>query len=197
MADAKNAHVPTWLTILAVAALALGLWALVAARGAASTAEANAARLARPDLDVNVVPGGPQRFPDAFDAAVDDADDAEGVDPTTRRWVTVVVHNDGSAEAEDTAVTLDLGAVDTPIYLADLPGFLDLDVGTDGPLVELDVGDIEAETSVRVFVGIPAAALPEAVAADWPAAYRDYIGRADVFADGVDVAVDRWFGGPL
>lgn len=198
MADTNRATVPTWLTILLAVALVLGLWALVAARGAAATAEANAERLARPDLDLAVVPGGPQRFAEAFEAAVEDQDD-EAVDPATHRWLTVVVHNDGSADAEDVNVTLDLdlGDVEAPVYLADLSGFRDLDVGSDGPLVELGINEVDAGDAAWVFIGVPTDALPEQVAETWGDAFRDYLGRADVFAGDVDVAIDRWYGGML
>lgn len=194
MAETRQASVPTWLTILLAVALVLALWALVTARGAAGAAEANAEQLARPDLDLAVVPGGPQRFPDAFDAAVGDLDGDEAVDPTAHRWITVVLHNDGASDAEGVDVTLDLGDVGTPTYLADLPGFRDLDVGEDGPLVALELGGIDAQESARVFVGLPADALPEPVAEEWSLAYREYLGRADVFVDGNDVAIDRWYG---
>ena len=84
--------------------------------------------------------------------------------------------------------------------LSALPGFRDLDIGVDGPLVQLGVGAIDATETAHVFVGIPADALPEAAADDWSQAYRDYLGRADVFVDGNDVAADSWYGwygGPL
>lgn len=57
MAETRQASVPTWLTILLAVALVLALWALVTARGAAGAAEANAEQLARPDLELSVVPG--------------------------------------------------------------------------------------------------------------------------------------------
>lgn len=166
MAETRQASVPTWLTILLVVALVLALWALVTARGAAGEAAANTEQLARPDLDLAVVPGGPQRFPDAFDAAVDDLDDDDVVDATTHRWITVVLHNDGASDAQGVDVTLDLGSID-------------------------------AQESAQVFVGVAADALPEPVAEEWSTAYRSYLGRADVFVDGNDVAIDRWYGGLL
>lgn len=197
MAETRQAAVPTWLTILLAVALVIALWALVTARGAAGRAEANGEQLARPDLDLVVVPGGPERFPDAFDAAVDDLDEDEAVDPTAHHWITVVLHNDGASDAQGVDVTLDLGDVGTPTYLADLSGFRDLDVGSDGPLVELGIDSIDAGDAAQVFVGIPSDALPEPVTDDWSRAYGDYVGRADVFVGGDDAAIDRWYGGSL
>lgn len=98
----------TWKTktkrFLAVAVIiALFIWAFSVAQGARDTANENATRLLMPTFEMNLLPGGPERLPEAYEGIVNTETESE-ISEEDYLWATVVLRNTGFGDAEETGI---------------------------------------------------------------------------------------------
>lgn len=176
-----------WIIVLFVIAAIFIIWALSSARRANAGVEANEELLEVPNLDVVYTVGGPQRFAEPFQSAIDDLDEEDAAalaTPEDLLWTALIVDNDGNADADDVQVTVPLANGAQPTVLADLSGFGDIGVETTDAGVDLDIGDVDAGDTTYVFLGFDPAALPEAVAESWAGSYRSTVGTITADTDG-------------
>ncbi|HEX7003840.1 MAG TPA: hypothetical protein VF168_06610 [Trueperaceae bacterium] len=175
---------PTWvLWLFGIALIILFIWLWNTANSAKSLAEANAALLAQPTAEVSFLVGGPTRFSDSFQEAVEDAE-IDGFSSDDYLWATTVVRNEGQVELDDVELTFNMAEGLEPTVIADLPSFgsgVDLEETEAG--LQVDLRDIDDGELARVFVGFEAADLPEQVAAAWARNYRMTLGSLTVETD--------------
>lgn len=173
-----------WLFIVGAVLVIVLAWAFFAARGAGSQATANESLLLVADLEATLVPGGPDRFDERFSAALEDAETPDlAVDDLL--WATLIVGNDGLAEAEDVTATAAFRPDVDPVVLADLASFgsLDAEAGEDG--LVLDLADVDAGENALVFLGFDPSSLPDTITDGWAGAYAQTIDLIVVSADDV------------
>lgn len=184
---------PTWpLWLLAIALLVVFIWVRSIAGSARSTAEANYLMLEQPQVNIQYLVGGPQRFADDFTEAVDDAEVA-GFSSDDYLWATALVSNDGSSDLRDVDLTVSLSDGLEPLIVASLPSFgADVDMEqTDAGLV-VDLRDIDEDEVARVFLGFNPASLPSDVADAWGRSYQTTIGSLTI--DGGDDLAETYYG---
>ena len=170
-----------WLFGIALIILFIGLWNT--ANSAKSTAEANAALLAQPEAELTFLVGGPARFAESFQEAVDDAE-REAFTSNDYLWTTALVSNEGIAELDNVDLTLNLAEGLRPTVLADLPSFgSGLDVEESEAGLTVDLRDIDDGEMAHVFIGFDPATLPDGVAENWASAYQTTIGSITIETD--------------
>lgn len=184
---------PRWATIGLALALVLAVWALMSARSANATATENEAARTVADLDLTLVPGGPERFSSSFEAAVEDGD-ADDLDADARDWLTIIVRNTGDAEAQDVALDADVLAPDGTRSIGEMATFEDLEASVTDGLLQLELGDVGADERATVFVGFAADALPGDVAEAWFAEHARAVRAITARADGDDETLAAVYG---
>lgn len=174
---------PTWvLWLFGIALIVLFIWLWNTANSAKATAEANAALLARPQVELHYLAGGPSRFGEQFEEAVDDAE-LEGFSSEEFVWSTVLVTNEGLVEMDDVLLRLSLVEGVQPTVLAALPSFgSGVDAEETEAGLEVDLRDIGEGEVARVFLGFRPQQLPERVAANWAGSYQAILGSLAVEA---------------
>lgn len=179
--SAREQSSPTWVFwLFGIALIILFIWLWNTANSAKATAEANAALLAQPEAEIHYLVGGPARFSEEFQEAVEDAE-LEAFSSDEFLWATALVSNEGAGELDDVNLTLNLAEGLEPTVLAALPSFgSGVDVEQTEAGLEVDLRDIDDGEMARVFVGFDPAALPEQVAANWAQSYQITIGSASV-----------------
>ena len=172
---------PTWVFwLLGIALIILFIWLWNTANSAKSTAEANAALLAQPQADLDFLVGGPGRFAEAFESAVEEAE-LEGFASDELLWTTTLVSNEGLGELDDVTLTLNLAEGLQPTVIADLPSFgSGVDVEETEAGLEVDLRDIDDGETATVFLGFDPAALPQEVADDWAGSYETSLGSLTI-----------------
>lgn len=85
--------------------LALAIWGISAGTSARNTAEENQSVIQTPDFAAQLVLGGPERFADSFEDAIN-VDDPSTIDTDSYYWSTVVVKNTGEEPATDAEIRL-------------------------------------------------------------------------------------------
>ena len=175
---------PTWvLWLFGIALIILFIWLWNTANSAKSTAEANAALLAQPAAELTFLVGGPARFAEAFEEAVDDAE-LDAFSSEDYLWTTTLVSNEGVGELDNVDLTLNLAEDLQPIVLADLPSFgSGLDIEETEAGMSVDLRDIDDGEMAHVFVGFDPAALPSGVAENWAQTYQTSMGSITIETD--------------
>lgn len=185
-----TSSVVLWVIGIGLAILLIWLWNT--AGGARTLAEQNARLINQPELEVQYLIGGPERFAEEFDEAVEDAELGD-LDTGEMLWSTALVTNVGHQEAQDVALTTNLRPELTPTVIASTPDFgsapaAEQEEGT----VEISVEDIGADEQAYVFFGFA----PDALAAaddDWPAEFENVFSSMTVEADdSQDTVYGRW-----
>lgn len=159
--------------------------------GARNQAIENAETVLKPEWKVSYVPGGPLRFPDAFEDVEDDDRSAE-MEPNRYLWSTVIITNTGEAEAINasaditTTVPVSHAFVSSDAYLLGL-GMEGLD-DDDMRSVSADIGELSPEETVLVFLAmsptdIPGPPYDEATRKDWLKDYSAYLNKIRVESD--------------
>ena len=181
---------PTWvLWLFGIALIILFIWLWNTANSAQSTAEANAALLAEPEAELTFLVGGPTRFAEAFEEAVDDAE-LDTFSSEDFLWTTALVSNEGVGELDNVDLTLNLAEGLQPVVLADLPSFgSGLDIEENEAGLSVDLRDIDDGEMARVFVGFDPAALPSDVAENWAQTYQTSMGSITVETDDLSETV--------
>lgn len=187
---------PTWIKVAIVILLVLSLWALFAARSAGSTAAANEARARVADVGLTLVAGGPERFAEAFEEAVGDAD-ADDLDAGAYVWTSLLVRNEGAADAQEVTVEADVLSADSAQVLGQMAGFQDLEVEIADGTLELSLGDVDTGETATVFLGFEPGALPEGLEAAWAADHALVVDTVSAFVDGADDPTATLYGAAL
>lgn len=187
---------PTWLKIAVFLALILALWGLFTARSAASTAQENQAMRTVPEMELTLVPGGPERFADSFESAMEDAGDAE-FEVGARAWLTVIVENRGDGDASDTALEADVLAPQAAVAVGEMASFEDLEMERQEDLLELTLGDVDAGETATVFLGFETDALPDALAEAWAADHRLAVTSITATTDSMEEPAATLYGSGL
>ncbi|MDZ7801697.1 MAG: hypothetical protein U5K81_13035 [Trueperaceae bacterium] len=194
--QSTTATVPTWVKLAVAVLLVLSLWALFSARSATSTANDNQQRLQVPEIQLSLVPGAPERFPDAFEEAVGDAG-AEELDVDALNWVTVLVRNAGGADAEDVILEGRMLGADSVEAIGETSSFQDFEVAVEEGALQMTLNDVDAGETGRVFLGFPNDALPEEVVANWAANYQLAIDRVIAREEDGDEPMVTLFGAAM
>lgn len=189
-------EMPAWAKIALILALILALWGLFTARSAASTAQENLATRMVPELELNLVPGGPERFASRFESAMEDADDAE-FDVGAHTWLTVIVENRGDGDADDAALEADVLAPEAAVAVGEMASFEDLEMERQEDLLELTLGDVDAGETATVFLGFETDALPEALAEAWAADHRLAVTSISATTDSMEGPAATLYGSGL
>ncbi|MEX2534298.1 MAG: hypothetical protein WD273_01755 [Trueperaceae bacterium] len=178
---------PTWvLWLFGIALVVLFIWLWNTANSAKSTAEANAALLAQPQVELDYLVGGPTRFPEEFQEAAEDAE-IENFASEEFLWTTALISNEGLGEVQDITLTVDLPSGAEPTVLASLPSFgssVDVEPAEGG--LEIDLRDIGDGETAMVFLGYDRGAVPEEVSVNWARSYEALLGSLTVEADDVE-----------
>jgi hypothetical protein len=176
---------PTWaLWVFGIALAILFIWLWNTANSAKATAERNAALLARPELEVAYLVGGPTRFEERFDEAVEDAE-LESFDSADYLWSTALVSNDGIDEI-DASLAAELQPELEPTILVSLPGFGDHEVSREGEATVIDLNELDEGESALVFFGFDRENLPEGYATDWAGNFQGTLDRLTAESGDVD-----------
>lgn len=111
--------------LLYIAAIAIVIWLFNIATQARSLAQSNAETVNVPIFQVAMVPGGPQRFNDEFEKALEaraeqGGEEAENLalEPADYLWMTLVVRNIGVESARDLEVELNTTAPIQQVFFA-------------------------------------------------------------------------------
>lgn len=180
-----QATAPTWIKLAIAVLFVLSVWALFAARSAGATAERSDQLLSVPELELTLLRGGPNRFADAFAEALEEAD-ATDLDVDEHVWITVLLRNEGAADADDVSLQARIASPDEVVSLARVPGFQGLDSEFEEGVLSLEVGDIDTEEAATVFLGFDPEALPEELGGDWAGQYARSVDVISAHVDGSD-----------
>lgn len=164
--QSTTATVPTWVKLAVAVLLVLSLWALFSARSATATANDNQQRLQVPEIQLSLVAGAPERFPEAFEEALGDAG-AEELDVDALNWATVLVRNVGGADADDVILEGRMLGADSVEAIGETSSFQDFEVEVVEGALQMTLNDVDAGDTGRVFLGFPDDVLPEEVVANW------------------------------
>lgn len=127
--------------LLYVAVIAIAIWLFNIAMDARSLAQSNAETVNVPIFELAMVPGGPERFVDEFEDALEaraeqGAEEAEvaAIEPADYLWMTLVVRNIGQENADELELVLDTTAPIQQLLFA-APGWdnvseIEYEVGT-------------------------------------------------------------------
>ena len=167
---------PTWvLWLFGIALIVLFIWLWNTANSAKATAEANAALLAQPQVDLHYLVGGPTRFGEQFEEAVEDAE-LDEFSSEEFLWSTVLVANEGQGELDGALLRLNLVEGAQPTVLAALPSFgSGIDTEETEAGLEIDLREIGDGEVARVFLGFSPEALPDSAAANWASSYQSLL----------------------
>jgi hypothetical protein len=185
-AGSETSGVPSWaLWLIGITFAILFIWLWNTANSAKSLARENASLLARPELEMSYLVGGPKRFQEQFTEALEDAE-LEGFESANCLWSTAMVSNEGIYEVDDVRLTADFHTGQMPTILAFLPSFgrnLDTEESEGG--LQVSLRDIDDDEVALVFFGFDPAALPEALSSDWTGRYQTVVSDITVEADDI------------
>lgn len=188
--DLKS-KVKKWGMGLVAVALFIAVFAI--AIGARNQARANADVVMKPEWKVSYVPGGPERFPDRFEDVEND-DLRERIETSDYLWSTVLITNTGEGESIDTAADISTtipvahALVSSQTYLFELG--IEEPEEDDRRTITVDVGDLEPQQSVMVFLAMnpPEVAEPydKAVHQTWFTDFSRYLNEVRIDSDATE-----------
>lgn len=167
--NTQTRSTPWWVVVLGIGALILLVWMFFAARNARDLAASNEERLLVGALAVDYVPGGPERFAERFSDAIGEVE--QEIQPDELLWTTLIVANRGLTEAQSLEGTVALAEGLDPVLAADLAGFENLDVTSEGQALELSLGDVGVDDTSLVFMGFNPANVRDVVSENWASFY--------------------------
>lgn len=141
---------------LIVIPIVVAIWLFNIASNARATAQTNAEAVQVPRFELALVPGGPERFAETFQEAVDELGEEEELDATQYLWSTYVVRNIGERDAAD--LTFDVtAAIPIDRLLIAPPGFgndasIEHEEGSNQATVDLE--ELDEGDQVLLFVGM-------------------------------------------
>jgi hypothetical protein len=165
-----------WTFVKWVVAILILVWLYNIATGARSVAEGNADALSQPVFDMTFVPGGPNRFADAFSEAQEASEDT--IEPSTMLWATLITQNESTADGQEINLEAQFIQGVTPTVLASLPGYgneLTVMEADADPALELGMESLNAGDESFVFFGFNPQELPQGLRDDWASGYQQVL----------------------
>lgn len=180
--------------------LALAIWGISAGISAGNVAEENQSAIQVPDFTASLVLGGPERFPESFEDALN-VEQPEGMDTGTFLWSTLIVKNVGEASATTTEVTLNHTVAPSQVLVwTDGYGVeASVQPDDDGTAHVVQVENIGSAEELRVLLGYEPQDVEDgaiaAVGAEWYDAYEFQIESVAVEAENTLITERFYFPG--
>lgn len=142
--------------VLIIVSLALAIGLLALAGSANSKAKKNMAAINVPDYKLWYLPGGPDRFSEEYNRAIEDLKEDQKIDKESFVWGSVVLENVGKKEGDEVSLEID-AAIPLDHVLISLSGYgneasLTIDE-EDNTKATIDLKSVSTYETIHVFVG--------------------------------------------
>lgn len=180
----------------AIVVIALFIWAFSVGQGAQSTADENSERLTTSAFQYSFVPGGPERFSEAYGDAIN-VDTEEQITEEDYLWSTVILENTSYGEARDLALEVQT-SVPIGQTVVTAPGFQNeasVSESEDAPdTITVNMESLNQTDRAYLFLGVTPEAVPDNFStagagdrAQWARDYELLLQRLVVDSNDTDV----------
>ena len=165
-------------------ALAVGfvIWVIFSINGVQGTAQENNNLILKPEYETSFVPGGPERFSDAYSEI--ENTDTEKVEKGDYLWGTILISNRGRESGENVNINIETTAAMDQI-LVNPSGWsneLNIETADNKMSTDITINQINIDDTARIFVGFNKDKITIS-SQEWIDNYKNYLKRISIESD--------------
>ncbi|MEC9490306.1 MAG: hypothetical protein UMU04_05105 [Halanaerobiales bacterium] len=167
-------------------AIAFVIWVIFSINSLQGTAQENKNLISRPEFEMTFLPGGTERFADAY-ADVENIDTEAKVEESNYLWSTVLIANRGKEDAQEVNVNLETAAVMDRILVSPSGWSNEITIETPDEKMssEITINELDIDDTARIFIGFSKDKM-DVNALNWADNYDNYLKKINVEAGNVE-----------
>jgi len=167
-------------------AIAFVIWVIISINGLQGTAQENSNLILRPDYETSFIPGGPERFSDAY-ADVENIDTEAKVEEGDYLWSTILIANRGKKDGQELNINIETAAAMDQILVSPTGYSNEVNIETEDNKMstEITVEELEIDDTARIFIGFSKDKM-NVNEQNWADSYEDYLKRISIESGNVE-----------
>ena len=172
-------------------ALAFLIWVIFSINSLQGTAQENSNLILRPEYETSYLPGGPERFSDAY-AEVENVDTEAKVEEGDYLWSTVLIANKGKKDAKEITINIETAAAMGKILVSPSGWSNEINIETEDNKMstEITVSELDIDDTARIFIGYNKDKM-DVNAQNWADNYKNYLKKINIESGSVE---DTFYG---
>ncbi|PTV93242.1 hypothetical protein C8C76_14617 [Halanaerobium saccharolyticum] len=167
-------------------AIAFVIWVIISINGLQGTAQENSNLILRPDYETSFIPGGSERFSDAY-ADVENIDTEAKVEEGDYLWSTILIANRGKKDGQELNINIETAAAMDQILVSPTGYSNEVNIETEDNKMstEITVEELEIDDTARIFIGFSKDKM-NVNEQNWADSYEDYLKRISIESGNVE-----------
>jgi hypothetical protein len=172
-------------------AVAFIIWLIFSINSLQSTAQKNSNLILRPEYETSFIPGGPERFSDAY-SEVENVDTEANVKESNYLWSTILIANKGKKDAKDLNINIETAAAMDKILVNPSGWSNEINIETEDNKMstEITINEVDIDDTARIFIGFSKDKI-NVSAQNWADNYDNYLKRIKIESDNIE---DTFYG---
>lgn len=169
-----------------VLAIAFVIWVTISINGLQGTAQENSNLILRPEYETSFLPGGPERFSEAY-ADVENVDTEAKVEEGDYLWSTILIANRGKKDGQELNVNIETAAEMDQILVSPTGYSNEVNIETEDNKMstEITLEELDIDDTARIFIGFSKDKI-NVNEQNWTDSYEDYLKRISIESGNVE-----------
>ncbi|RCW50592.1 MULTISPECIES: hypothetical protein [Halanaerobium] len=167
-------------------AIAFVIWVTISINGLQGTAQENSNLILRPEFETSFLPGGPERFSEAY-ADVENVDTEAKVEEGDYLWSTILIANRGKKDGQELNINIETAAEMDQILVSPTGYSNEVNIETEDNKMstEISVEELDIDDAARIFIGFNKDKI-NVNEQNWADSYEDYLKRISIESGNVE-----------
>ena len=167
-------------------AIAFVIWVIISINGLQGTAQENSNLILRPEYETSFLPGGPERFSEAY-ADVENVDTEAKVEEGDYLWSTILIANRGKKDGQELNINIETAAAMDQILVSPTGYSNEINIKTEDNKMstEITLEELDIDDTARIFIGFNKDKM-NVNEQNWADSYEDYLKRISIESGNVE-----------